>query len=64
MGFFISIMPDKKAIPVEPQDIEDAVRRLWQLEEFLEAFCGELMDNTEFTAQFQSQLQEIYRKKF
>ena len=63
-GFFISIMTDFRKMPVEPDDIEDAVRRLWQLEEFLESLIGTLYDNDFFPPHLKEEFLNIYNKKF
>lgn len=51
-------------MPVEPADIEDAVRRLWQLEEFLESLIGTLYDNDFFPPHLKEEFLNIYNKKF
>jgi hypothetical protein len=55
---------DRKTIPVEPADIEDAVRRLWQLEDFLEDLVITLYDNEFFPKELADRFEEIYVKKF
>ncbi len=51
-------------MPVEHDDIIDAVRRVWQLEVFIEKFTGVLMDNTVLPQEIKDEIQEIYQKHF